>query len=96
MKLKPCPFCRGTRIKTKRLSEMPGYPPRELDFYKHCEDCGACGPLGIRPTSAAAYWNDRILDPDLSEMPAIATPHRGPISRAHRLRNRQTRSEAHS
>jgi Lar family restriction alleviation protein len=80
MKLKPCPFCGGTRIKTRRLSQMLARPAAELDFYKHCENCNACGPLGVRPTSAGALWNDRIDDPDLSEMPDIATPLRSPIS----------------
>jgi Lar family restriction alleviation protein len=80
MKLKPCPFCGRTRIKTRRLSQMLARPPAERDFYKHCETCGACGPLGVRPTSAGALWNDRIDDPDLTEMPVIARALCRPIS----------------
>lgn len=62
MKLKPCPFCGGTRIKTRQLSEMLDCAAQPLDFYKHCEVCDACGPLGVSPTSAGALWNDRIAD----------------------------------
>jgi hypothetical protein len=78
--MKPCPFCARTRIKTRRLNQMLAFSPAELDFYKHCENCGACGLLGVRPTSAGALWNDRIDDPDLTEMPVIARPRRSPNS----------------
>jgi len=82
MKLKPCPFCGGTRIKTRRLSEMLGCPISELDFYKHCEDCDACGPLGVRPTSAGALWNDRVSDTSPTDMRVIARPHSPPSSQS--------------
>jgi Lar family restriction alleviation protein len=80
MKLTPCPFCGGSHIKTRRLSEMLACPPAELNFYKHCENCDACGPLGFRPTSAGALWNDRIADPDLSDIAgyrATSSPNSG-------------------
>jgi Lar family restriction alleviation protein len=80
MKLKPCPFCGGTRIKTRRLSEMLGCPISELDFYKHCKDCDACGPLGVRPTSAGALWNDRVSDTNPTDIRMVARPHRNPPS----------------
>jgi hypothetical protein len=79
MKLKPCPFCGGTRIKTRRLSEMLDCPPHPHDFFKECQSCHACGPFGVRPTSAGAVWNDRVSDPD--PIDALTTAqHRGPIS----------------
>jgi hypothetical protein len=56
MKLKPCPFCGGTRIKTRRYSEIFGGPAYSLDFFKECENCRACGPFGVRPTSSGARW----------------------------------------
>jgi hypothetical protein len=52
----------ATRIKTRRFSKMLDCPPYPLDFFKECEACRACGPLGVRPTSAGAVWNDRIAD----------------------------------
>jgi hypothetical protein len=64
MKLKPCPFCGGTRIKTRRYSEVMSCPPSPLDVFKECDDCRACGPFGVRPTSAGARWNQRASDPD--------------------------------
>jgi len=64
MKFKPCPFCGGTRIKTRRFSELLSIPPSMLDFYKVCEDCEACGPPGVRPTSAGARWNSRHPNDD--------------------------------
>jgi Lar family restriction alleviation protein len=69
MKLKPCPFCGGTRIKTRRYSEMMGCPPYPLDYFKECDDCRACGPFGVRPTSAGALWNSRTGDPDSTDTP---------------------------
>jgi hypothetical protein len=80
MKLKPCPFCGGTRIKTRRLSEMLGCTPSPLDFYKNCEGCDACGPLGVRPTSAGALWNDRTADSNPTNAQATAQARGGPIA----------------
>jgi hypothetical protein len=80
MKLKPCPFCGGTRIKTRRLSEMLNCPPCPHDFFKECESCHACGPLGVRPTSAGAVWNDGIADADLTNNPAATHPDRDRLS----------------
>jgi hypothetical protein len=78
MKLKPCPFCGGTRIKTRRLSEMLDCPPHPYDFFKECQSCHACGPFGVRPTSAGAVWNDRVSDPDPIDAPTTAQRHRQP------------------
>jgi Lar family restriction alleviation protein len=79
MKRKPCPFCGSTHIKTRRLSETLGHPTGELDFYKHCQDCDACGPLGVRPTSADALWNDRVSDTNAADTP-VTVQRRSPIS----------------
>ena len=77
MKLKPCPFCGGTRIKTRRLSEMLDCPPHPHDFFKECQRCHACGPFGVRPTSAGAVWNQRASDPDpISAMALAYSPKR--------------------
>jgi len=80
MKLSPCPFCGGKSIKTRRLSEMLGGAPGPLDYYKNCEDCDACGPLGIRPTSAGALWNHRAPQITRTKAHGSAQPHRNPIS----------------
>jgi len=78
MKLKPCPFCGGTRIKTRRLSEMLDCAAYPLDFFKECENCRACGPLGVSPTSAGAVWNQRASDTnpinDMATSQERATP----------------------
>jgi Lar family restriction alleviation protein len=79
MKLKPCPFCGGTRIKTRRLSEMLDCAPYPHDFFKECQSCHACGPFAVRPTSAGAFWNERIADAEPSSSgravhPSVGSP----------------------
>jgi hypothetical protein len=80
MKLKPCPFCGGTRIKTRRLSEMLGCPPHFHGYFKECEGCHACGPFGVRPSSAGAVWNNRAGEPNSTDTRAITPPHRDHLS----------------
>jgi hypothetical protein len=49
MKLKPCPFCGGTRIKTRRLSEMLDCPHTHTTSSRNVKAATPAAPSASDP-----------------------------------------------
>lgn len=54
-KLKPCPFCGGTKVTVASAKHELG----RLLFFCMCMGCGSKGPSELTEIDAASEWNRR-------------------------------------
>ena len=57
LELEPCPFCGGSKVRVKTHGSS--------DYWGHCKDCFADGPMEPTRDEAVAIWNVRSSAPTL-------------------------------